>query len=146
MMESLSTSGGLAATELMMRFAGGRQRVLAHNIANLSTPGFQPKDVSVEGFRASLRAALDERGGRGGRGALEIDNGEVVASLSPSGVGRMRLEPGTARGNILFHDRNNRDLERSMQSLAENAGMYRVAAELWRKQSGMLKAAISERV
>lgn len=144
MIESLSKSGAMPAAELMMRFAGQRQRVLAHNVANLTTPNFRPQDVSVEGFRASLRAALDER--KGGDRSVTIENREVSGGVDRRGHGRLRLEPSTASENVLFHDRNNRDLERTMQDLAENAGMYRVAAELWRKQNSMLQTAIREQV
>jgi flagellar basal body rod protein FlgB len=47
---------------------------------------------------------------------------------------------------VLFHDRNNRDLERLMQGLAENTTTYRVAADLLRSRYDVLRTAISQRV
>ena len=60
--------------------------------------------------------------------------------------GRLRLDPRTSSGNILFHDKNNRDLERTMQSLVENASMFRVATDLFRNRTTLLRDAIAERV
>ncbi len=58
----------------------------------------------------------------------------------------MRLTPGTPSPGILYHDRNNRDLERQMQALAENTLTYKVAADLLRRNNDLLRTAISQRV
>jgi flagellar basal body rod protein FlgB len=47
---------------------------------------------------------------------------------------------------ILFHDENNRDLERTMQHLAENTLAHNTAIELIRNQFQMLQVAIRERI
>lgn len=60
--------------------------------------------------------------------------------------GSLRLNPRTSSGNILFHDRNNRDLERTMQSLVENASAFRVATDLLRNRTTALRDAMAERV
>jgi flagellar basal body rod protein FlgB len=60
--------------------------------------------------------------------------------------GELRLEPRTPSPNILFHDRNNRDLDRLMQANAENAAVYRVTTEVLRGRYQMLRDAIAERV
>jgi len=48
MFGEISTSGAAPALEAAMRFASARQKVLSHNIANITTPDFRPSDVSVE--------------------------------------------------------------------------------------------------
>jgi flagellar basal body rod protein FlgB len=58
----------------------------------------------------------------------------------------LQLTPQTPSGNILFHDRNNRDLERNMQALAENSAYFRTSAELLRSRFELLRTAISQRV
>lgn len=142
MFGELVNSGATAALESVMRFAGGRQRIIAHNIANITTPGFQTQDVSVQGFQAQLRSAIERRREAGGVAELELsDTDEVVTNAD----GSMRLTPSTGGDGVLFHDRNNRNLERSMQDLVENATAFRVAADLLRARHQLLNAAISER-
>ncbi len=59
---------------------------------------------------------------------------------------RVEVEARPANENIMFHDRNNRDLERTMQDLAENTLTHNAGIELLRNQFEMLKTAIRERV
>lgn len=142
----LTNAGALPALEMTMRFAAQRQRLAAHNIANIETPNFIQKDVSVAGFQSMLDEAVRERRGRTGgmHGPLDWkETSEIRAAES----GRMTIVPSSSAGNgVLTHDRNNRDLERLMQTLAESTGAFRTAADLYRSQSMILQMAISERV
>lgn len=143
----LANSGAIPTLELTMRFAGQRQQLLAHNIANISTPDYRPLDVAPDRFAQILREAVDERRARTGgeRGELRLRSSrEIAISHTPGGT-RLTLNPRTPSGNILFHDRNNRDLERLMQANAENVAAYRVSAELLKSRYDILKAAIAER-
>lgn len=140
----LDNAGALPALDKVMRFAGGRHRLIAHNIANLETPRFQPADVDPGAFQDQLAEAIEARRSRnGGAGALPMESTREV-ELTPGGG--LRLNAGTTSGNILFHDRNNRDLERTMQSLVENAAMFRLASDLYRNRAQLLQSAIAERV
>jgi hypothetical protein len=47
---------------------------------------------------------------------------------------------------VLFQDRNNRDLERLMQDVAENSAAFRVASDLYRQQAALVRGAMAERV
>jgi flagellar basal body rod protein FlgB len=58
----------------------------------------------------------------------------------------LQLTPQTPSGNILFHDRNNRDLERQMQSMVENLTVFRTAADLFKSRMDLLNTAIRERL
>lgn len=151
MIPDLFNSGGMPALELGLRFAAERQKLLASNIANLNTPNYRPLDVSTQNFQAALARAIDDRraagpaasapGAAGGEPFFK-DTNEVT--VRPDG--RLELSPRTPSGNILFHDRNNRDLERNMQDLAENAAYFRTSAELLRSRFELLRTAISQRV
>lgn len=146
-MDEVTSAGAMPVLEATMRFAGARNRILAHNIANLDTPDFRPLDVSTSGFQAQLRKAVEERrarsgGGHGDSSSLDIKETREV-QFSPTG--EVTLRPATASGNILFHDRNNRDLERTVQDLVENVGVYRVASDLLRSKYETLKLAMTER-
>jgi flagellar basal-body rod protein FlgB len=141
----LSNAGSLPVLGRMLSFAGQRQRLLAHNIANLDTPDYRPMDVSVTGFQAALAKAVDDRRRAGGgmQGDLPpIDTSEVHEVNG----GGLALDPRTPSGNILYHDRNNRDLERMMQDLAENTLVFRLTSDLIRRENDLLRTAISQRV
>ena len=149
MIDQLDTAGALPALDAAIRFAGARHTVIAHNIANLETPGYQPRDVDPHAFQRSLADAIEARrkgetGSRGGaHGGLGLESTREVEVFED---GRLRLDPRTSSGNILFHDRNNRDLERTMQSLVENASVFRVATDLFRNRTALLRDAMAERV
>lgn len=144
MIGMMGQSAAVQTLELSLRFAAQRQQVLAHNIANITTPNFIPKDVSVEGFRRTLSRAvreLDASGAPGGELAWR-----PTRELERGPRGELVLRPRTAGGGVLFHDRNNRDLERLMQDVAENAGAFRVAADLLRTRFDVMRTAVSQRV
>jgi flagellar basal body rod protein FlgB len=101
-------------------------------------------DVSTSGFQEQLRQAVEERRARTGgeHGDLRLSSTREVRFLP---TGALDLRPGTPSGNILFHDRNNRDLEREVQGMVENAGVFRTGIDLLRHQYELLKLAMSER-
>lgn len=136
-------SGAIPVLETAMKFAARRQELIAHNIANIETPDFRQQDVSVDGFRKALAMAVDRRRDEGGEGGNFVFEG--TSEIRPSAGGGLVLEPTTPSGGILFHDRNNRDLERLMQDQTENAGAFRVATDLLRTRFDLLKSAISQR-
>ena len=143
--DQLDSAGAVPVLEKMIRFAGARHTLIAHNIANLETPGFQSLDVDPASFQAKLAEAVDDRrrGSGGTHGGLDFASTREIEVLSD---GRLVLDPRTSSGNILMHDRNNRDLERTMQALVENASMFRVATDLLRSRTTVLRNAMSERV
>lgn len=146
MISDLSTSGAMPVLEAALRFSGGRQRLLAHNIANFSTPNAQLKDVSPRGFQAQLRQAVEARREANGGSFGEIDLVNSSEIRHDPATGRLQLTPTTSSGNVLAHDRNDRDLERTMQAMVENASYFRVASDFMRQQKSQLLVAITERV
>lgn len=144
--DEVTSSGPMPALEMMMKFAGARQRVIADNIANLDTPGHQSLDASPVRFQAALRDAVEKRRARNGGafGALDWKDTDEVQAVG--GGGPLVLTPTTPSGNVMGHDRNNGDLERSMQDLVENVSTFRVAADLLRGRGEILRQAMSERI
>lgn len=140
----LTSSGSMPALEATIRFAGQRQRILSHNIANLTTPDFRPMDVSPQGFQAALSEAISQRRAGGGvAGPLRMKD---TRELRVRSDGSLELRPRTAGPGVLAHDRNNADLERLMQDLAENVTVFRSATDLYRSRADLLKTAIAQRV
>ncbi|MGQ0627694.1 MAG: flagellar basal body rod protein FlgB [Phycisphaerales bacterium] len=140
----LATADSIPALEAAMQFAARRQALIAHNIANLDTPNFQQRDVSPRSFQDQLGAALEARRGETGGmyGALRLTESDEVRQGAD---GLLRLDPRSPSMNVLFHDRNNRDLETLMKDQAENLLAFRFATEMLRTRFGVLRSAISER-
>lgn len=144
MIDRVTNGDALPALERLMQFAGQRHRVIASNIANIDTPDFRPVDVSVEDFQARLGEAIDARredhGGSGGR--LELESTDQV-EVTPTGL---TLHADPIGDNILFHDGNDRDPERLMQSLVENFMSFRFAAEMLKSRFDLINTAIRGRL
>ena len=144
MIDGLLDSGAMPALERLTQLTHERHKLIAHSVANLSTPYFRPRDLDVADFQKTLGEAIDRRRQRTGG-----PNGE----LAPDDTDQLRfrdaglaVRPQYTDENILFHDRNNRSLEHLMQDLAENAMMHNTALELLRNQFAMMTSAIRERV
>jgi len=138
MIDLVTNGGALPVLEAATHFAARRGRLIQHNVANLSTPNHRPMDLPIETFQASLKDAIGRRW---------REHGNTGGSMERSEVRRMReLEPTPMARNVLFHDGNDRDLERTMQDLAENLSAYRVNMMLLRREFRMLQMAIRERV
>ena len=144
MIDGVTNAGAIPVLERLVQFSGQRHRLIADNIANLSTPGYRPVDVSVDAFREKLGEAIDARRQRHGAagGDLEIEDTPGVRFTS-AGV---LLDPQPAGENILFYDGNDRNLERIMQDLVENFMTFRAAAELLRNRFDLINTAIRERM
>ena len=170
-LRNLTNSDGIPALERLMQFTGQRHRLIVNNIANLSTPGFRPVDVSPEDFQRQLGEAIDARGAGGAhRAGAIVDNGlfdnastlseapEAAPTMPGQSLalrssreievtpGRLILHPEAVGDNILFHDGNDRSVERIMQDLVENFMTYRLAAQFLRSRLDQISTAIRERV
>ncbi|MEM8756183.1 MAG: hypothetical protein AAGF47_00185 [Planctomycetota bacterium] len=145
--DHVTNAGALPSLAATIQFSARRQGMLAHNVANVSTPNFQQKDADVAGFQAMLSRAIDDRRARTGgqHGDLTLRPTRTVG-FGPGGSMRLKPTDAAGRHGVLTHDRNNRDLERLMQDIAENQGVFRTATELMRNVSGTMRAAITERV
>ncbi len=144
MFSDLANSGASPILEQMVRFSAQRQRVIAHNIANIDTPNFIQMDASVPDFQRNLAEAIEQRrNDTGGEtGGLPW---QETAELQKDDAGRLRLIPQDPGQGVLLHDRNNRNLERLMQNLAENTATFRLAVDLLKNRNDMLRAAIAQR-
>jgi flagellar basal-body rod protein FlgB len=143
LIQDLENAGSLPVLGQMLQFGAQRQKLLVHNIANMETPDFRPVDVSIKDFQKNLAKAVDQRRAQTGgmQGDLSVDDSREITQSQ----GALSLHPRTPSGNILYHDRNNRDLERMMQDLAENSLNYKATVDLMRRENDLLRSAISQR-
>jgi len=129
LIEGLMNRGNGALLEQVVNFASQRHKLLLENIANVDTPNYRQKDLSVARFSSMLRERVDERRRHG------------MASFDD-----MSSEMENPVRGILFHDRNNRSMEQLSTDLAKNAMMHNLAIELLRKQFQQMDMALKERV
>ena len=108
-----------------------RQKVLAENVANADTPGFQPADLKAPAF---------DRAG----GAAAGDAGDRADRREPS---RRRPRPGRARtrparaGSRRRPSGNAVNLEDEMLKVSQNQSDFQLAASLYQKSLQMLRIA-----
>jgi flagellar basal-body rod protein FlgB len=113
-----------------------RQAVLAGNVANADTPGFQPKDLDFAAAMAAAapgRAALPSAAGVRREGDVPLTVAGALAAADPAGfVGEV---PGAAAGL----DGNAVDLDRTLAAVADNALQYGASAKAAGKKLAILR-------
>ncbi len=145
MISKLFTNGAMQSVERLVQFTGARHKVLTNNIANFETPFYRSRDLDPATFQAGLRDAIDDRRRSG---ASPID-GVLKMRNTPNARfhdGGATFNPGFDDSGIMFHDRTNADVERTMQHLAENTMAHNAGLEILKNEFDMLKMAIRGRV
>ena len=110
-----------------------RQRLLAENIANVSTPGYKRKDLN---FKEALKTHLQKR----------CFSGFITHPKHIPIVNCEERVKGvyTDRTHTLRNDGNNVDIDKEMTFLAENTLQYLITSQFSRTTVEMLEYAISE--
>lgn len=128
-LDRLLNQGSMPVLEEVAQFTESRQGVLADNIANVSTPGYVQKDLSVDQFQEMLQKRIAEESSSA-PGSVSFDD--------------ISMDVQNPRSGILYHDGNNRSMEQLMSDQAKNALMHNLAIELLRDQYSQLQMAIKE--
>ncbi len=114
-----------------------RQRAIASNMANISTPGYRRMVVP---FEDSLRDALNDttrlRGTRTSAAHLPLGR-RLVSELEP--------EIQRADDRVLAEGENNIDIDLEMAELADTTIRYQTTARFLQRKINMLRAAVSGR-
>lgn len=112
--------------ERRLAWVDQRQRVLAQNVANADTPGYQPRDVSP--FSASLGAA----------GAELVRTDPSHLSGNPGGgASSMRAKaPGRSPSG------NGVSMEEQLGKVADTASTQELVTNLYRKYQGLFRTAL----
>lgn len=133
---------GSSANDAMIQVIGfgtERHKVMANNIANIDTPGYRMRDLDVANFDKTLARAV-ERSKRPGNlgGRLDLPGLDSIDPRASSRGGAEKL-----RG-IVFHDDNDRSVEKLVVDMTKNARRTQHAAALLRNQIRLLRSVISE--
>jgi flagellar basal-body rod protein FlgB len=145
MISKLFTGGAIQSVERLVQFTGARHKVLTNNIANFETPFYRARDLDTDAFQASLRDALraHRRPGAGpSDGLLKMRNTREIR-FQKDGI---EVTPGFDNSAVMFHDRTNADVERTMQHLAENTMTHNAGIQLLKSEFDLLKTAIRGRL
>jgi flagellar basal-body rod protein FlgB len=111
-----------------------RQKLLAENVSNADTPGFQPKDLRVPTF------APDGAATGGALGVARTDPGHFAGAGARPGE-----DPRHARRFEVTPSGNAVSLEDEMLKVAQNQSDYQMAASLYQKSLQMLRTAVGRR-
>jgi flagellar basal-body rod protein FlgB len=137
MFNSLLNNSTLPALEQTVLFAHQRHQLLAGNLANIDTPDYKTRDVSVDEFRTQLKAAVqgtpaDRTTYVPGKGFEPISKQQAIEQVRD------------VSKQILFHDGSDVSLEQQVTEIAKNQNMHNTAIALMRSQFQTLQVAIRE--
>ena len=135
MLSSLLNSTALPALEQTVNFAQKRHLLLASNLANIDTPDYQTRDVSLENFQTQLRSALNP-----------VRPAVTTHGLSFEAPQASFEKVRDVSKQILLHDGSDVSLEEQVTEISKNQAMHNTAIALMRSQFQTLKVAITESV
>ena len=140
--ENLLNRGVAPALMATLSYTQSRHRMIAENVANLSTPGYKARQLDPMAFQRALGEALDRRA-NDPRQPFVVEGTEFRSDAN----GALKVKPSLRPpDNILFHDGTNLSLEREMADLAENTMMHEMTATLLKGKIDGLRKAISGRL
>lgn len=139
MSANLFDSTAIPVLQEVVNFNQARHTILAANIANMDTPGYKMRDLSVEDFQERLQQAIVEQ--RQAPSTQPLSPGEA-GFINPAPLAEVAKNSKT----ILHHDQNNVSMEQQVSEMVKNQLQHNIALALLTKQFQMLQTAISERV
>lgn len=133
----------LAGIRANMQHLAARQQVLAQNIANSETPGYRSRDMEGPDFSDLMRS-------QGAGGVPSVGRPQVQLTSAMRGLGAIQ-PPGA--GGVIFDtdvvetkpDGNNVTLEDQLLRMGEVQADFTAMTGLYRKQLGLIQAAIGKR-
>jgi len=136
MMNAIFNSSAIPVLQEVIDFTETRHSILAGNIANLDTPGYRIRDLSVETFQDRLKEAIETQ-----------KNPDPPKSLGmPSKPDTELRQVRDSLRHILFHDGSDVGLEHQVTEISKNQGMHNTAIAIMSSQFRLLQTAITERV
>jgi flagellar basal-body rod protein FlgB len=123
-----------------LQMLGERQKVIAENVANVSTPGYVPDDINQEAFAATLQRMAGQ-GGSGGlaRTAMSATQaGHMAPAHGPSAPGLSTTKSPDSETTL---DGNAVVVEEQMMKIAETRMDFETMIGLYQKSLGLLRLA-----
>jgi flagellar basal-body rod protein FlgB len=117
----------------VVNFTQARHNVLAGNIANIETPGYKMRDLSVADFQSRLQEAVEERKHPGVQQSRSDSNYRTAEPLG---------EVAKNSKTIMRHDENNVNIEQQAAEVMKNQLEHNMALSLLVNQFQQLQTAI----
>jgi flagellar basal-body rod protein FlgB len=120
-----------------LQMLGDRQKVIAENVANVSTPGFVPRDIDQDSFAAALERMAGRAAGPGRTTMATTRAGHMAPPGGASvGFGTTRTPDSetTLDGNAVV-------VEEQMMKIAETRMDFETMVGLYQKSLGLLRLA-----
>jgi flagellar basal-body rod protein FlgB len=113
-----------------------RQKLVAENIANASTPGFRPRDLDMKAFNAAMQTAAQSVGVSGGLSVQRTQPGHMSPGGGGGSVARVPQVDAetTLDGNAVV-------LEDQMMRAAETRVAYETGLALYQKGLQLVRMA-----
>jgi flagellar basal-body rod protein FlgB len=124
----------LEALTKSLDFRSEKQVIIASNIANAETPGYEAKTID---FEAALANALTLDGS-------PVERTHAAHFASGGSLDDLDTEVTNQINNVVREDGNTVDRDAEMASLAENQLLYNAAADLLKKKLALLKYSIAD--
>ena len=137
MLTNLFTSTTIPVLEEVAKFSQLRHTALAGNIANLDTPGYKFRDLSLDDFQSRLQEAIEVRNQpvdpyRAGRYGPQREPFQAAVADKPH--------------TITYHDKSNVELEQQVSEMVKNHMQHNLALTVMNQQFRLLTTAISGRL
>ena len=140
MIANLFDSTTIPVLQQVVDFSQTRHTVLAGNIANMDTPGYKVRDLSVNDFQSRLQQAIEMR----------HEPPSSFEGVSPGEIGLSGSEPlaeiAKNSKTILHHDQNNVGIESQVTEMVKNQMQHNMALSIMVEQFHLLESAISGNV
>jgi flagellar basal-body rod protein FlgB len=161
MFQGIFRSTTIPVLEQVVQFTQARHEVLAGNIANLGTPGYVARDLSVADFQARLQDAIEARQqpppatspgeqavSPGQSGTMPTPGTMPALAADMSGADQSDPVADLAKDprSILFHDQSDNAAELQVTEMVKNQLQHNTAMALLTDQFRLLQTVISERV
>ena len=143
MLSSFFDSSTLPVLEQVVNFTQARHGVLAGNIANIDTPGYQTRDLSPDEFQSRLKDAVEARRQAAASPTYAI-NAQLAGRAAATGHDGMDQVRESIK-SILFHDNSDVSVEKQVAEISKNQAQHNLALSLMTAQFRLLRAAITER-
>lgn len=116
-----------------MEYLSERQAVLAQNVANIDTPGFQAHDIEKPNFDALVNPLMNK---------IQMRLTSPMHKQGGSDKGPTYKEITRDSTYELNFNKNNITLEEEMKKLSETQTDYQTVTNLYRKTTEMFKTAL----
>ncbi len=132
----------MSSLKQRMKWLTENQKTISRNVSNANTPGFRAKALQDQNFSNLVEKVQNDRG------HASVPNVKMRMSnpkhMNAQGKTGSAYKLNEVEGNEESADGNSVVLEREMLKLADNQMQYKMMVGLYKKNMGILKAALGK--